>query len=64
MPLKIRKTASFAETIFFEGGKMATAPIKMGAAAAVVATGGRAHARIGNRYLDMEEIAKEAQRSA
>jgi hypothetical protein len=36
MPLKIRKTASFAETIFFEGGKMASAPIKMAAAAAVI----------------------------
>jgi hypothetical protein len=28
------------------------------------ATGGRAHPRIGNRYLDMEEMAKDAQRSA
>ena len=28
------------------------------------ATGGRAHPRIGNRYLDMEEMAKDAHRSA
>jgi hypothetical protein len=32
----IRKTASYAETIFIEGGKMASAPVKMAAAAAVI----------------------------
>ena len=37
MPLIIRKTARYAETIFIEGGKLAAAPIKMAAAAAVIA---------------------------
>ncbi len=37
MSLVIRKTASFAETIFMEGGKTTAAPVKMAAAAAVIA---------------------------
>jgi hypothetical protein len=37
MSLVIRKTASFAETILMEGGKMTAAPVKMAAAAAVIA---------------------------
>jgi Amino acid synthesis len=37
MGLIIRKTATFAEAIFIEGGKVAAAPTKMAAAAAVIA---------------------------
>jgi hypothetical protein len=36
MGLGIRKTASFAETIFIEGGKIAARPAKLAAAAAVI----------------------------
>jgi hypothetical protein len=36
MGLSIRKTASFAETIFIEGGKIAARPAKLAAAAAVI----------------------------
>jgi hypothetical protein len=36
MGLGIRKTASFAETIFIEGGKIAASPAKLAAAAAVI----------------------------
>jgi hypothetical protein len=66
MSLVIRKTASFAETILMEGGfPVADAPAPDELIIAIGgATGGRAHPRIGNRYLDMEEMAKDAQRSA
>ena len=36
MGLSIRKTASFTETIFIEGGKIAARPAKLAAAAAVI----------------------------
>ncbi len=37
MALLVRKSACFAETIFIEGGKRAPVPVKMAAAAAVIA---------------------------